>query len=70
MTIDRFQIPNLMQHLGYDPRGDLEELADLVARGKLKVNVDKVLPLEGVGDAHRHLEARRNRGKVMIHPQD
>jgi NADPH2:quinone reductase len=70
VTICGFQIINLMQHLGYEPRGDLEELADLVARGKLKVNVDKVFPLEGVGDAHRYLERRQNRGKVMIYPQD
>ncbi len=69
VTIYGFQMTNLMQHLGYDPRGDLEELADLVARGQLKVNMDKVFPLKGAGDAHRHLEACRNTGKVMIHPQ-
>ncbi len=70
VTIYGFQITNLMQHSGYVPRGDLKELADLVAQGKLKVNVDKVFPLEGAGDAHRYLEGRQNRGKVMIHPQD
>lgn len=69
-TIYGFQITNLMQHLGYDPRGDLEELADLVARGKLNVNVDKVFPLEEAGDAHRYLEGHQNKGKVMSHPQD
>lgn len=69
VTIYGFQITNLMQHLGYDPRGDLEELAGLVARGKLKINVDKAFPLEEAGDAHRYLEGRRNKGKVMIHPQ-
>ena len=37
VTICGFQVTNLMQHLGYEPRGDLKELADLVARGKLKV---------------------------------
>jgi NADPH2:quinone reductase len=65
-----FQITNLMQRLGYDSRGDLGELADLAARGKLEIHVDQTFPLEGAGDAHRYLEERRNRGKVMIHPQD
>jgi NADPH:quinone reductase len=67
-TIYGFQITNLVQRLGYDPRGDLTELADLAARGKLDVHVDRVLSLEEASDAHRHMEERRNRGKIMIHP--
>jgi NADPH2:quinone reductase len=67
-TIYGFQITNLVQRLGYDPRGDLAELADLAARGKLDVHVDRVFSLEEAGDAHRHMEERRNRGKIMIHP--
>lgn len=69
-TIYGFQITNLVQRLGYDPRGDLGELADLAARGKLEVHVDRVFSLEEAGDAHRHMEERRNRGKIMIHPAD
>ena len=69
-TIYGFQITNLMQRLGYDPRSDLGELADLAAQGKLDVHVDLAFPLEKAGDAHRYLEERRNRGKVMIHPAD
>ncbi len=69
-TIYGFQITNLVQRLGYDLRGDLAELADLAARGKLEVHVDRVFSLEEAGDAHRHMEERRNRGKIMIHPAD
>ena len=68
LTIYGFQITNLMQRLGYDPRADLAELADLAAEGTLEVHVDQVFALEEAADAHRHMEARRNMGKVMIHP--
>lgn len=68
-TIHGFQITNLMQHLGYDPRDDLEELADLVAGGGLEIHVDRIFPLDKADDAHRHLEERRNRGKVVIRPR-
>jgi hypothetical protein len=27
-------------------------------------------PPEEAGDAHGHMEERRNRGKIMIHPAD
>jgi NADPH2:quinone reductase len=67
VTIYGFQITNLMQRLGYDPRADLAELADLAAEGTLEVHVDQVFALEEAADAHRHMEARRNMGKVMIH---
>jgi NADPH:quinone reductase len=69
-TIYGFQITNLVQRLGYDPRGDLAELADLPIQGKFEVHVDRVFSLEEAGDAHRHMEERRNRGKIMIHPAD
>lgn len=68
VTIHGFQINNLMQSLGYDPRTDLVELADLAVTGALEVHVDAAFPLDRAADAHRHLEARRNRGKVVIHP--
>ncbi len=33
-----------------------------------EIHVDAAFPLEGASDAHQHLEARRNRDKVVIHP--
>src|SRR5215207_7698166 len=65
-TIHGFQLTNLVERLGYDPRGDLEELARLAARGELKVHVDIIFPLAKAAEAHRHMEGRRNRGKVIL----
>jgi NADPH:quinone reductase len=65
-TIHGFQLTNLVERLGYDPRGDLEELARLAARGELKVHVDVIFPLAEAAEAHRHMEGRRNRGKVIL----
>jgi len=68
LAIYGFQVTNLIERGGYDPRGDLEELADLAAQGHLNVHVDQVFPLEHAAEAHRYLEARRNRGKVILEP--
>src|SRR5829696_5714616 len=65
-TIHGFQLTSLVERLGYDPRGDFEELARLAARGELKVHVDVIFPLAEAAEAHRHMEGRRNRGKVML----
>ena len=62
-TIYGFQLTNLVERLGYDPRGDLEELARLAARAELKAHVDVTFPL---AEAHRHGEGRRNRGNIML----
>jgi NADPH2:quinone reductase len=66
VTIHGFQLTNLVERLGYDPRGDLEELARLAALGELKVHVDVIFPLAEAAEAHRHMEGRRNRGKVIL----
>jgi len=67
-TIYGFQISNLVERLGYDPRGDLEELAALAAGGGLEVHVDRSFPFGRAADAHRYMEERRNRGKVVLEP--
>ncbi len=66
-TILGFQINNLMDR-GFDPRDDLRELARLCAAGALRVHVDRVFPLEEAAAAHRWLEERRSRGKVLLAP--
>lgn len=70
VTIYGFQVTNLMQRLGYDPRGDLAELANAVVGGDLKVHVDRTFPLSEAAEAHRHLEGRLNRGKVVLRPKE
>ena len=47
-------------------RADLERLAAWVDEGKLHAVVDRVWPLEESAEAHRYLETRRARGKVVL----
>jgi NADPH:quinone reductase len=42
------------------------ELWDLYRGGRLRPLVDRVLPLEEAGDAHRTLEGRENVGRVLL----
>ena len=44
------------------------ELLDWVADGKLKVRIDQTWPLAEAARAHRYLEARRTKGKVLLIP--
>lgn len=39
-----------------------------IALGELKIRIDKTFPLEDAAEAHRHLEARGTRGKVLLLP--
>lgn len=38
----------------------------LFEEGKLKAIVDRVFPMEETGDAHRHMEANKNIGKIIV----
>jgi NADPH2:quinone reductase len=60
-----FQITALMDH-GYDPRPDLRELLSAVAGGRYSVDIDSTFPLAKAADAHRRVESRSNRGKVLL----
>jgi len=44
------------------------ELFDLIARDRLRVRIDQSLPLAEAADAHRYIEGRRTRGKVLLLP--
>jgi NADPH2:quinone reductase len=49
----------------------LERAGDVlgaVARGELKLRVDRTVPLDKAGDAHRALESRETSGKVLLVP--
>ena len=39
-----------------------------VAQGRLKAVIDRTFPLSEVAEAHRYVAARRNIGKVVLHP--
>ncbi|ABW09558.1 Alcohol dehydrogenase zinc-binding domain protein [Parafrankia sp. EAN1pec] len=44
----------------------LAELADLQAHGALHINVRRVVPLADAAEAHRELETRHGRGKIVL----
>jgi NADPH2:quinone reductase len=50
----------------------LQRTTDLfawTASGKLKVRIDKLLPMSAAAEAHRQLEGRKTTGKVLLLPQ-
>jgi NADPH2:quinone reductase len=65
VSILGFQLTNLQIH-GYDPRPDLRELAERVASGAFRVPVETVVPLDEARRAHKTLERRDNRGKIVL----
>ena len=46
----------------------VNDLLNWIAAGELKVRVDKTFPLAEVAEAHRYLEARQSKGKVLLIP--
>lgn len=46
----------------------LEELGTLAAAGKLRIEIDRVLPLSRAAEAHAALETRATSGKVVLVP--
>ncbi len=53
--------------VGVQVRKDwLEEIAQLIDDGKVKVNISKVYPLEQVAAAHRESETWHTRGKLVL----
>lgn len=60
-----------MGHLWHEPemiRMWMEEILQGVADGWVRPHVDKVFPFEHAGQAHAHMEQRRNIGKVLLAP--
>lgn len=46
--------------------GRWRDLVDWVSDGRLAVAIDRVLPLDRAGEAHRLMEARESRGKLLL----
>ena len=51
-----------------DHQGAMQELGPMITDGRLKLVVDRVLPMGEAGNAHQHLAARGTRGKVILTP--
>jgi NADPH:quinone reductase len=48
--------------------GRMNDLFHWLATGKLKVRIDKTFPLAEVAEAHRYLENRQSKGKILLIP--
>ncbi|MGZ9225711.1 MAG: zinc-binding dehydrogenase, partial [Anaerolineales bacterium] len=46
----------------------VNDLFKWIAAGDLKVRVDKTFPLTQAADAHRYLEDRQSKGKILLIP--
>ncbi len=44
------------------------EVFNWIAGGELKINIDKTFPLADVAEAHRYLESRQSKGKILLIP--
>lgn len=44
----------------------LKELVDLHTKGKLRIHIRQVFPLDRADDAHRAIESRHGRGKIVL----
>ena len=58
-------VPLKEKHLDWF-RADLGELLNLLAQGKIKPIISKKFPLAEAAEAHRMLEARGVRGKIVL----
>jgi NADPH:quinone reductase len=49
-------------------RADVERALEMIAQGKARAGINRILPLEGAAEAHRLLESDRVIGKVILQP--
>jgi NADPH2:quinone reductase len=48
--------------------GRVSDLFNWIATGELKIRIDKTFPLANSGEAHRYLEDRLSKGKLLLIP--
>ncbi|MEU4571796.1 NADP-dependent oxidoreductase [Nonomuraea sp. NPDC023979] len=58
--------PNARHFIGRADAGQLTELAGLIDKGELVVEIAETHPLTGLTELHRRAEAGRTRGKILI----
>lgn len=46
----------------------VNDVFNWIANGKLKIRIDKSFPLAEVAEAHRYLEGRQSKGKILLLP--
>lgn len=65
---DPLDDPRFYRHFVAASGSDLAELTDLIAHGKLRVEVAQVMPLADAARAHQLSESGRVRGKLVLTP--
>lgn len=63
---DRIEELGLRVVRGERSAARLAELTDLYVQGKLRIEIREVFPLERAADAHRLIETRHGRGKIVL----
>jgi NADPH:quinone reductase len=62
-----FSRPHLADYMQpHEVRERARDLFALATSGRLKVSIDRTFPLDRLADAHRMLEARETRGKLLL----
>jgi NADPH2:quinone reductase len=63
-----FTRPHLADYISTSEeiRGRARDLFALQAAGKLTITVDRHYPLAAAADAHRYLEGRNTKGKLLL----
>jgi NADPH:quinone reductase-like Zn-dependent oxidoreductase len=52
--------------LVHTSRENMKQIADLVEKEKLKINIDKTFPFDKIAEGHLAVESHSTRGKVII----
>lgn len=60
--------PRIAHHTTGPSVADLTAIGDLTAGGRLRIHIDRVLPLAEAAQAHRLSETGRVRGKLVLTP--
>ena len=58
----------VMSGLGVEEMEDLELSLKMAAQGKLRLLIDRVMPLREAAEAHRLVERNESVGKVVLDP--
>lgn len=45
---------------------EMDKIIELIKQGHVRPCVDKIFPLEEAGEAHRYIQERKNKGKVVL----
>jgi len=57
---------NLEWIIMYVSSAHLQEMAVLISEGKLKINIDQIIPFTDMAKAHESIESQSTRGKIVV----